>query len=73
MRKAGEWKLDSSELEQEFKPTFNRWQKDENESKQHWVQPILDGRRLYVGGLPEFPNQPSAEAYIINLFNGYEM
>jgi RNA recognition motif-containing protein len=54
---------------------FNRWRRMDSkiDIEQLNNSAIEEGRRLYVGGLPRFPNQAATNQQIIELFKGYNV
>jgi RNA recognition motif-containing protein len=50
---------------------FDRWER--TDAADHWYDYSASGRRLYVGGLPRMPNQPTADYEIRKLFDGFNM
>jgi RNA recognition motif-containing protein len=50
---------------------FNRWERDDARSR--LTAPTAERRRLYVGGLPQIPNQDSLNSEMRQLFDGYNV
>ncbi|EEH36401.2 hypothetical protein PAAG_06819 [Paracoccidioides lutzii Pb01] len=50
---------------------FERWERSDASS--HWYDYSSQGRRLFVGGLPRMPNQPTADYEIRKLFYGFNI
>ncbi|KAK5114067.1 hypothetical protein LTR85_010373 [Meristemomyces frigidus] len=50
---------------------YDRWSRDDAASR--WTAPLDEGRRLYVGGLPQVPNQDSLNAEMRVLFQGWNI
>ncbi|KAK4940266.1 hypothetical protein LTR10_019586 [Elasticomyces elasticus] len=53
----------------EYKPTFDRWSR--NDASSHWQAPQAEGRRLYVGNLPRIEPQSALDEEIQSLFATY--
>ncbi|ODH38579.1 hypothetical protein ACO22_02279 [Paracoccidioides brasiliensis] len=51
---------------------FERWERSDDASS-HWYDYSAQGRRLFVGGLPRMPNQPTADYEIRKLFYGFNI
>ena len=52
-------------------PFFDRFKRDDADT--HWKGMSKKGCRLYVGGLPRMPDQPTAEAEVRRLMEGFQM
>lgn len=52
-------------------PFFDRFKRDDADT--HWKGVSQKGCRLYVGGLPRMPDQPTAEAEVRRLMDGFQM
>ncbi|EER42969.1 ribonucleoprotein [Histoplasma capsulatum H143] len=50
---------------------FERWERSDAAS--HWYDYSAQGRRLFVGGLPRMPDQPTADYEIRKLFYGFNV
>ncbi|KAK2790496.1 hypothetical protein FQN52_005513 [Onygenales sp. PD_12] len=50
---------------------FERWERTDASS--HWYDYSAQGRRLFVGGLPRMPDQPTADYEIRKLFYGFNI
>ncbi|MCJ1326164.1 hypothetical protein MMC10_002828 [Thelotrema lepadinum] len=50
---------------------FDRWSR--KDARTHWTAPIEEGRRVWVGGLPQIPNQDSVNAEMRELFSGWNV
>ncbi|PGH32237.1 hypothetical protein GX50_04968 [[Emmonsia] crescens] len=50
---------------------FERWERSDASS--HWYDYSAQGRRLFVGGLPRMPDQPTADYEIRKLFYGFNI
>ena len=50
---------------------YDRWSRDDAPSR--WTAPFDEGRRLFVGGLPQIPNQDSLNAEMRTLFRGWNI
>jgi len=50
---------------------FDRWSRDDAES--HWIIPMEEGRRLWVGGLTQWRNQKCVDAEMQALFQGWNI
>jgi hypothetical protein len=50
---------------------FDRWER--TDAADHWHGYSDQGRRLYVGGLPRMPDQPTVNDEIRKLFQGFAM
>ncbi|KLJ07232.1 hypothetical protein EMPG_17280 [Blastomyces silverae] len=50
---------------------FERWER--SDAANHWYDYSAQGRRLFVGGLPRMPDQPTADYEIRKLFYGFNM
>lgn len=57
----------------EDRPAFDRWRR--LETPEQLKKSIVEGRRLYVGGLPRFQNQAATDSQIRDLFekHGFEV
>src|SRR5262245_12170499 len=62
----------SAQVENSSSPfLFDRWER--TDVADHWYDYATQGRRLYVGGLPRMPNQPTADYEMRKLFDGFNM
>ncbi|KAI8816554.1 uncharacterized protein EV422DRAFT_545709 [Fimicolochytrium jonesii] len=52
-------------------PAFDRWNRDD--AATHSIDPLLEGRRLFVGGLPRMAPQKAVDCAIQELFKGFEV
>ena len=50
---------------------FDRWARDD--APTHWEAPYDEGRRVYVGGLPQIPNQDSLNVEMRELFSDWNI
>jgi hypothetical protein len=50
---------------------YDRWSRDDAPSR--WTAPLEEGRRLFVGGLPQIPNQDALNAEMKELFQGFNV
>ncbi|PGH08682.1 hypothetical protein AJ80_07803 [Polytolypa hystricis UAMH7299] len=50
---------------------FERWER--NDASSHWYDYTAQGRRLFVGGLPKMPDQPTIDYEIRKLFYGFKV
>lgn len=50
---------------------FNRWTRDD--AKDHWTLPVDEGRRLYVGGMPNCTSAGLLNMEMRRLFRGYDL
>ncbi|EQL30828.1 hypothetical protein, variant 2 [Blastomyces dermatitidis ATCC 26199] len=50
---------------------FERWER--SDAANHWYDYSAQGRRLFVGGLPRMPDQPTADYEIRKLFYGFNI
>lgn len=50
---------------------FQRWTR--TDAKDHWKGYSQEGRRLYVGGLPEMPDQHTVNGDVRKLFDGFNV
>ncbi|KAK5137581.1 hypothetical protein LTR08_007876 [Meristemomyces frigidus] len=50
---------------------FDRWNRAD--AAKHWTAPMDEGRCVYVGGLPQVPNQDSLNAEMRVLFQGWNI
>ncbi|KAF2758543.1 hypothetical protein EJ05DRAFT_500062 [Pseudovirgaria hyperparasitica] len=48
---------------------FDRWAR--TDAAVHWIAPVDEGRRVYVGGLPRMPRQDAVNLEIRDLFRGF--
>lgn len=51
---------------------FDRWASTASASD-HWQKPVLDGSRLYIGGLPRIEPQSTAQAEVLKIFDGFNV
>lgn len=58
-------------LRQAHKPVFDRWTR--TDAKEHWHKYNDQGRRLFVGGLPEMQDHYRVNAGIRELFGGFSL
>ena len=52
-----------------YTPTFERWQRQDAEA--HWIDPIDEGRRVWVGGLPRIEGHPASDQSMQEVFAGF--
>ncbi|CAK3880634.1 RNA-binding domain-containing [Lecanosticta acicola] len=50
---------------------FNRWER--NDAKSHWVDPLLDSRRVRVDNLPKISHQDALQVEMRRMFDGFEV
>lgn len=50
---------------------FDRWARED--AADHWIAPVEESRRVWVGGLPQIPNQDTLNMEMRQLFAGYNL
>ena len=54
-----------------YAPTFDRWQRQDAEA--HWTDPIDQGRRVWVGGLPRIEGHSASDESMQEVFAGFKI
>ncbi|KAF3940333.1 hypothetical protein ABW19_dt0201572 [Dactylella cylindrospora] len=66
-----DWRYHDWSSQGPYEPTFDRWSRTDAES--HFEDPVLEGKRLWVGNLPRLEPQSAVDAAMQLLFSGFKI